>query len=158
MRTIIHDLNLEDISKFDFANDDIIIDAKECKNSCIGCFSCWVKHPTKCMYKDEYSNIPEFLKDSDELIIISKNRYGCYSNTIKRVLERCIGYVLPHFTIREGSIHHMSRYKNKIFLTAYFYGDITDNDKECLYDLVKANSINLNCNDFDVKYIEGVEK
>ncbi len=157
MRTIIHDLNDKEIDKFGYNDDDIIINATDCENSCTGCFSCWVKHPTKCMYNDLYSDIPSYLKNSDELVLISKNRYGCYSNNLKRVLERCIGYVLPHFTIREGKIHHVSRYKKQLFLKVYFYGDITTNDKECLYELVKANSINLNCSDFDIKYIEGVE-
>ena len=95
----------------------------------------------------------EFL---DELIIISKNRYGCYSESVKRVLERCIGYVLPYFTIRNKHIHHASRYKNKLKLTTYFYGDITDDDKVCLNNLVKANSINLNASDYEVKEIDNV--
>lgn len=156
MKTIIHDLEYLDNDLFDISDDDVIISANDCKNSCIGCFSCWVKHPKVCIYKDEYSNITESLKDSDELIIISKCRYGCYSENVKRVLERCIGYVLPYFTIRNKHIHHASRYKNQLKLTAYFYGDIADEDRLCLNDLVKANSINLNACTFEVKEIDNV--
>ena len=156
MKTIIHDLEFLDKELFSIYDNDTIINANECKNSCIGCFSCWIKHPKKCIYKDEYSNITESLKNSDELIIISKCRYGCYSESVKRVLERCIGYVLPYFTIRNKHIHHASRYKNKLKLTTYFYGDITDDDKGCLNNLVKANSINLNASDYEVKEIDNV--
>lgn len=156
MKTIIHDLEFLDKELFSIYDNDAIINANECKNSCIGCFSCWIKHPKKCIYKDEYSNITESLKNSDELIIISKCRYGCYSESVKRVLERCIGYVLPYFTIRNKHIHHASRYKNKLKLTTYFYGDITDDDKVCLNNLVKANSINLNASDYEVKEIDNV--
>ncbi len=155
MKTIIHDLEHLDKELFNISDNDVIINANGCSNSCIGCFSCWIKHPKVCIYKDEYSNITDSLKNSDELIIISKNRFGCYSESVKRVLERCIGYVLPYFTIRDKHIHHASRYDKKINLITYFYGDITNQDLECLDSLVKANSINLNASSYEVKILEG---
>ena len=155
MKTIITDINEYD-SIIDVDSNDKVILARDCKNSCIGCFSCWIKHPKKCIYKDNYSDIVEYLKVSDELVIISKNRYGCYSETVKRVFERCIGYVLPYFTIRDKHIHHASRYKKRIKLTTYFYGDINDDDIACLNNLVKANSINMNAKSYEVKVIDNV--
>lgn len=155
MKTIITDINEYD-SIIDVDSNDKVILARDCKNSCIGCFSCWIKHPKKCIYKDNYSDITESLKNSDELIIISKNRFGCYSETVKRVFERCIGYVLPYFTIRDKHIHHASRYKKRLKLTTYFYGDINDDDITCLNNLVKANSINLNAKSYEVKVINNV--
>ena len=154
MKTIIHDLEHLDKELFNISDNDVIINANGCSNSCIGCFSCWIKHPKVCIYKDEYSNITDSLKNSDELIIISKNRFGCYSESVKRVLERCIGYVLPYFTIRDKHIHHASRYDKKINLITYFYGDITNQDLECLDSLVKANSINLNASSYEVKILD----
>ena len=155
MKTIITDKDdINDIISID--ENDKVIYANECKNSCIGCFSCWIKHPKKCIYKDNYSDIVEYLKVSDELVIISKNRYGCYSETVKRVFERCIGYVLPYFTIRNKHIHHASRYKKRLKLTTYFYGDINDDDIACLNNLVKANSVNMNAKSYEVKVIDNV--
>lgn len=155
MKTIITDINeFESIISVD--KNDKVIFARDCKNKCIGCFSCWIKHPKKCIYKDEFSDITESLKNSDELIIISKNRYGCYSETVKRVFERCIGYVLPYFTIRNKHIHHASRYKNKLKLSTYFYGDVTNEDISCINALVKANSINLNATEYKVEVIDNV--
>lgn len=158
MRTIIHDLNDNDVNKIKFEKDDRIISSINCNRGCIGCFSCWIKNPKNCAFKDNYSNIVESLKLSDELIIISKCRYGCYSNQTKRVLERCIGYVLPYFTIREGKIHHKSRYENKISLKTYFYGDINDIDKKTLFDLVKVNAINLNAKSFEVNCVDSIKE
>ena len=82
MKTIIHDLEHLDKKLFNISDNDVIINANGCSNSCIGCFSCWIKHPKVCIYKDEYSNITDSLKNSDELIIISKNRFGCYSESV----------------------------------------------------------------------------
>lgn len=148
MRTIIHDI--DKINKFKFREDDNVINSLECFKNCIGCFSCWIKHPKKCMLSDNYSNMAEYLRDSDELIIISKCRYGCYSGDVKRVLERCIGYVLPYFTIRNNEIHHASRYDKKLKLSVYFYGDISYGDKKVLEDLVKANVVNLNVSCYNI--------
>ena len=153
MRTIIHDLNDNELKNINFSKEDKVINSLECNKSCIGCFSCWIKHPKRCALNDSFYNIVEHLKDSDELIIISKCRYGCYSSATKRVFERCIGYVLPHFTIRNNEIHHQSRYDNKLKLSVYFYGNITEDDKKICNKLVKANSINLNASDYDIKYI-----
>ena len=158
MRTIIHDLNDKDLFDISFYEDDKLVSAVKCKNACRGCFNCWIRHPKKCVYDDEYSNLTESLKQSDELLLISKCRYGCFSTYTKRVLERCIGYVLPYFTMREGSMHHISRYKNKLKLKVYFYGNIDSFDKECSYDLVKANALNLNIDDFQVYYLNDIEE
>lgn len=158
MRTIIHDLNEFEISKLKFNEDDKIISSLECSKNCIGCFSCWIRHPKKCVLKDEYNNISEYLKYSSELIIISKSRYGCYSSNTKRVLERCIGYVLPYFTIRNNEIHHESRYDKKLKFRTYFYGDISDEDKKSLEKLVKANCINLNGSSYEINYINDIKE
>lgn len=158
MRTIIHDLNKKDLKKIKFQKEDILISSIECQKHCIGCFSCWIKHPKKCALTDEFSNIVEYIKDSTELIIISKSRYGCYSAPVKRVLERCIGYVLPYFTIRNNEIHHATRYNHKLKFRAFLYGDITKNDKIVSNDLVKANSINLNADDYEVNYFKNTKE
>ena len=158
MRTIIHDLNDNELNGFNFDVNDNVISSLECNKSCIGCFSCWIRHPKRCAINDKFSNIVDSLKDSDEFIIISKCKYGCYSAPVKRVLERCIGYVLPYFTIRNNEIHHESRYDKKLKFSVYFYGNIDDNDKVTLNDLVKANSINLNAQEYKVTYLDDVKE
>lgn len=158
MKTIIHDLNEKILKKFKFNDGDKIISSLDCKKNCIGCFSCWTKHPKKCALKDEYSNVVESIKNSDELVLISNCRYGCYSSEVKRVLERCIGYVLPYFTIRNNEIHHASRYDKKIKISAYLYGDITEEDKKCVEQLVKANAINLNATTYSVNFIDNLKE
>ena len=158
MKTIIHDLDDKAVIKMKFDSKDKVFNSNKCLKSCIGCFSCWIKHPTHCIYKDSFSHIPESIKDSDELVLISQNHYGTYSDTVKRVLERCIGYVHPFFTIREGKIHHQSRYMKRIKFTVYIYGDITTQEKETFNDLVKANSINLNSKEYEVIFLKNIKE
>lgn len=141
MRTIIHDLN--DTSHLKLNGDDVLIN--EVKNNCVGCFSCWVKHPLNCIFNDKIRNNGKRILESDELIIISKCINGSYSSEVKRILERSISYVLPFFTIRNNRIHHKVRIKKKLKFKVYFYGnDITEFDEYVAIRFVNANSDNLN--------------
>ena len=158
MRIIIHDLKENEIRYLKVNTEDKIINAVDCKNNCIGCFNCWIKHPKRCAINDNYSNIVDYLKESDELVLISKSRYGCYSSEVKQVLERIIGYVLPYFCIRNNEIHHKSRYDKKIKLIVYFYGYIQEKDKKCITNLVKANVINLNSDSYKIEYLKDIKE
>ena len=141
MRTIIHDL--KDISHLKLNSDDILVG--EVKNNCIGCFSCWVKHPLNCIFNDKIKNNSKNVLDSDELIIISKCVNGSYSSKVKRILERSISYVLPFFTVRNNSIHHSVRTDKKLKFKVYYYGDdITEFDRYVADKFVNANANNLN--------------
>ena len=158
MRTIIHDLSEKEVKKLNFNKGDKIVSALECTKNCVGCFSCWTKHPKKCAINDSFSNLTDYIKKSDELILISKNRYGCYSSEVKRALERCIGYVLPYFCIRNNEIHHCSRYDKQIKMTSYFYGEMDEEDKENAKNLLRANAVNLNAGDYEIKYIKNIKE
>lgn len=158
MKLILHDLNNNQIKKLHFNESDKIVNSLNCKNNCIGCFNCWIKHPMKCSINDNYNNLVSFLNKSDEFIIISKSIFGCYSSNAKKVLERLIGYVDPRFTIRNNEIHHKSRKNKNIKFSVYFYGNISEKDKEILSKLVKANSINLNTKNYNIKFCKNISE
>lgn len=143
MRTIIYDL--EDTSYLKFKDDDNLISTVD--KHCIGCFSCWVRNPLRCIHNDKISTSGKSLLESDELIIISKYTYGSYSSRIKRIIERSIAYVEPFFTLRNGEIHHKSRINKKLDFKVYFYGkDIDSDDMDTAGKFVMANMNNLNTN------------
>jgi multimeric flavodoxin WrbA len=147
MKLLIHDMDKDQFETiFPNLNEDItVISNNNSIRSCNGCFGCWIKTPGKCVIQDDYKNMGEMIAGSDELIIMSKCFYGGYSPFIKNVLDRSISYVHPFFVIRNGEIHHKSRYKNKIDFKVYFYSeDITEEEMEVAKELVIANGINLN--------------
>ncbi len=149
MRLIIHDLDkaLNDKITNHFNKDgkqlQIVSDNGTIK-SCIGCFGCWVKTPGKCILNDDYNEMGRLLSQTEELIIISKCQYGTYSPFIRNVLDRCLPYIHPDFTKRNGEIHHKSRYKNTIHTKAYFYEAQSPEEKETARLVVKANMVNFN--------------
>ncbi len=158
MRTIIHDLNENNLKKLKFNKNDKIINALECENHCIGCFSCWTKHPTKCIYQDNFSNIASYIKDSNEFIIITDNKFGCFSSSVKKVLERCIGYVLPYFTIRDNMIHHKLRYNKQLSLKVYVYGNINKEEIMSFNALTRAVSINIGTTKYKAYFINNIKE
>jgi multimeric flavodoxin WrbA len=143
MNLLIHDL--EDNQNFLARNsqaDTVIISDNGKIHPCICCFGCWIKTPGQCVIKDGYENMGLLHAQCNHIIIISQCFYGSYSPFVHNVLDRSIPYLLPYFITRKGETHHTCRYDNKIILTAYFYGAISDKEKETAEKLVRANGIN----------------
>lgn len=161
MKLLIHDLEKNDFNRIKPMLDDsinVISDDGTIQN-CIGCFGCWIKTPAKCVIQDKYSDMGELLSKCDTFIIISKCYYGGYSPFVKNVLDRSISYVHPYFVIRNGDMHHRRRYDNRFDLKVTFYGEnITETEKQTAIKLVKANSINLDCNDCGVTFVQNISE
>ncbi|MDR2662268.1 MAG: hypothetical protein LBC31_04650 [Treponema sp.] len=143
MRLIIHDLNDEEFAALDIANTDAKIFAAGKFAHCQGCFKCWVKTPGTCVINDGLKHMGAFIGKSNEMLIISKNCYGGYSEPVKRALDRGISALLPFFTWRDRMIHHIRRYKStKEYLTVMLYGDFTDLERETAEGIVERNRSN----------------
>ena len=75
--------------------------------------------------------------------MISECLYGGLSAFVKKVQDRAISYVRGDFDIVKGEMRHRRRYKNRIKITAYFYGDgITEEEKRTAESIVRANAKN----------------
>lgn len=161
MKLFIHDLEVNDFEKL-FLNslDDTMIISDDGRiQHCIGCFGCWIKTPADCVIRDKYGDMGEYLSKCKEVIIISKCCYGGFSPFVKNVLDRSISYIHPYFVTRNGEMHHRRRYENHIDMQVWFYGEnITEKEKQTAQKLVKANSINLDCNVRRVAFIRSIEE
>lgn len=155
MKLVIHDCDQDSIP----IKGDMYITLNGEISNCIGCFGCWIKTPGQCIIRDDYGDMGEYLGKCDELIIVSKCFYGGYSPFIKNVLDRSISYIHPYFEIRNGEMHHKSRYKNKIDLKVIFYGEnISEKERQTVEKLVEANGINLNCKDYKVFFVNNLNE
>lgn len=150
MKVIISDIDI----KNKVAKEDILIVPNSEYKNCIGCFACWIKTPKHCILNDGINNMGEVLLKADELVLVSKNVYGCYSSFVKMVLERSIGYVEPYFTLRNGEIHHLSRTDKKLDFTVNIYGNTEKTDRALLRRLAIANMNNINTNIPDIRFLK----
>jgi len=132
------------VSPVTLEEDDVLVAADEKISGCNGCWGCWVKTPGLCVKDDGYGDLPARLSMCDELLIVSKCVYGSVSPAVKRLLERCIGYVLPDFEMHDGKMRHKERYKKDLKVSAWFYGnDLTEGEKKTAEALIEANAVNL---------------
>lgn len=161
MKLLIHDLGSKDFQKifYNSLDETMIISDDGTIHHCIGCFGCWVKTPAACVIRDKYGDMGECLSKCKEVIIISECCYGGFSPFVKNVLDRSIPYIHPYFVIKNGEMHHRRRYKNHIDMKVWFYGsNITEKEKQTAKKLVKANSINFDCDVHSLSFIHSIKE
>jgi multimeric flavodoxin WrbA len=161
MKLLIHDIEQEALSSNMLAEtDDIKIISEDSPiHNCIGCFGCWVKTPAACVIRDKYGDMGEILSKCEKVTIISKCLYGGFSPFVKSVMDRSISFVLPYFMIKNGEMHHRTRYDNHFNLEVIFYGeDITEKEKQTAMKLAEANSINLHCKDYRISFVKNLSE
>ncbi|GAE02729.1 MULTISPECIES: flavodoxin family protein [Clostridium] len=147
MKLYIHDLSEQDFKDIaQVQNGDIVISSKDKVQSCLGCYGCWLKTPTKCVVSDEYRQLGKMLACCDDILIISCCYYGGFSPFVKSIIDRSLSYLLPYLEVRSGVSCHKMRYKKRInTIQAYFYGeDITQEEKETAEQLLSNNSHQFN--------------
>jgi len=77
---------------------------------CVGCFSCWVKTPGKCVIKDDAEKILISTIRSDVVIFASPLVMGMTTGLLKRLNDRFLPLIHPYFSVVNGEIHHRYRY------------------------------------------------
>jgi len=144
MKVIIHDLNEQDFLSLGINRNDFeVISATGKFASCTGCFNCWFKTPGMCKINDGLKNFGALSGNCEEMVIISQNCYGGYSEAVKRVLDRTVPASLPFFTYRSGKMRHRKRYSDKKkSLNVFLYGDFLEIEKEAAKLIVEANRSN----------------
>ena len=160
-KLILHDLDIENAEKAfkNCLNSDYIFASKKIVK-CNGCFGCWLRTPGICVKHDGTENIGKQMSGYEEFIIISKNLYGGFSKSVKNVLDRSISFSLPFFAVRNNEQHHQMRYENngKIRVFIYNSNEITESDKSALIEITKANSINMNINDYETIFFNNISE
>lgn len=111
--------------------------------NCIGCFRCWLKSQGRCFQGDEIDEIVWRIKDEDWVLLVTPIRYGGYSATMKKLLDRSIPNIMPFFREFQGRIHHQMRYeKNPRIITLGYGENLSPREKKCFSLLVEANGEN----------------
>jgi hypothetical protein len=92
---------------------------------------------------DGFQDLGECLGSHDELLLISRCVYGCFSPFVRCLFERSIPALLPSFTRCSGETRHPRRYSGALAITALFYGDASPAEQATATRLVHANAANL---------------
>jgi multimeric flavodoxin WrbA len=156
---LIHDLPKEEWEKIKDRYDGwtVVTETSPVK-PCIGCFGCWDKTPGQCVVKDGYDKMGRLVHEASEIRVISRYTFGGFSGPVKGIIDRCIGYVLPQFTVTGGETHHKKRYDEDKPFTFIFYGPgLSEEEKEGARKYAKALCANFRCHVKEVLFREDGE-
>lgn len=158
---ILSDLSVNQNVELKNINEEIYLFSKEFEpiRACFGCFGCWLKTPGECLTDDETHNLRRNILQGDTFIIISEIVYGGYSPFVKRVHDRLLPNLSPYFKITNKETHHQGRYDSYPKLIVIGYSTDNDiNEIETFKKLVKANSINLQMEDYECHIINDIDE
>lgn len=112
---------------------------------CIGCWSCWLKTPGRCIHKD----LDEFYKEylgADKVIIFSKVSQGFVSGNLKSLFDRMIPLFLPYITYKTGESMHIPRYEKYPEVEFYYEGDFkSSEDRKTYEEYIHRTFYHFNC-------------
>ncbi len=132
------------------AGSDVeIIDLSDRRISgCIGCFTCWLKTPGRCVHDDDMGRILKSYIDSDALVLATPVYVDGMSGQLKTCLDRMLPLADPHFKTREGHMRHphTTPHPKKLALVSVC-GFVEKNNFSPLIEHVKAI-----CKNFDATY------
>ena len=139
----VKDLVLEELKKKDWPVTIFDLNSMDI-NPCLGCFKCWVKTPGRCIIKDDQEKILKSIVGSEMLILFTPLTFGGYSSELKKMLDRTIPILLPFFTIINGEVHHLQRYKQRRHLVVIATLEQSHVEMEKIFhNLVKRNALNM---------------
>ncbi len=79
---------------------------------CIGCWSCWLKTPGRCIMKDQMSEIYPYYVNSDTVILLISTAQGFINHNAKAFFDRTIPHYHPYIELVNGECHHVARYES----------------------------------------------
>lgn len=128
----------------DFTVERIRLDDRDIKY-CTGCWSCWVKTPGECAFKDDSHEVCRQYINSDFVLFASPAIMGFPSALLKKTMDKLIPLIHPYIEIVNGECHHRKRYDRypKLGLLLEQSGDTDDEDIQIISDIFKRFAINL---------------
>lgn len=132
MKTVV----IREWGEFEIPSQYILDLTKITVKDCIGCWSCWLKTPGRCIHKDLDQFYKEYL-DADKVIIFSKVSQGFVSGNLKTLFDRMIPLFLPYITYKTGESMHIPRYEKYPEIEVYYQDDFASiEDKEIYEDYI----------------------
>lgn len=78
-------------------------------NPCLGCFSCWLKTPGKCVQNDDMTELLPKIGATDVLVLATPVYVDGMTSTLKAMLDRTLPLLEPFFEIRDDHCRHPRR-------------------------------------------------
>jgi multimeric flavodoxin WrbA len=110
---------------------------------CRSCGACSVISPGKCVQKDDSHEIMNAIARCSTFITLTPIRFGGYSSTMKKALDKLMSLCLPFYTVKDGHLLHPARYGTKTMVGIGVYEGTSADQEGCFRKLVENNALNL---------------
>lgn len=112
---------------------------------CTGCWSCWVKTPGECAFKDDSHQVCREYINSDFVLFASPVIMGFPSAVLKKTMDKLIPLVHPYIEIVNGECHHIKRYSKypRLGLLLEKSSDTDEEDIQIISDIYQRFALNL---------------
>lgn len=124
---------------------------------CVGCFGCWTRTPGRCVIRDDAVRVYPLIAASDEVVYVSRIRYGGYDSVMKRMLERAIPVQQAFIRIHGGETHHVQRAVEPKRAVIVAYGVEDEAERDLFRRLVARNARNMNFVSYDIMFVGEAE-
>lgn len=124
---------------------------------CVGCFGCWTRTPGKCVIRDDAVRVYPLIAASDEVVYVSRIRYGGYDSVMKRMLERAIPVQQAFIRIHGGETHHVQRAVEPKRAVIVAYEAEAEAERDLFRRLVARNARNMSFESYDIRFVGEAE-
>jgi len=121
--------------------------------NCVGCFGCWTKTPGRCVIRDDAARVYPLIARSEQVLYVSRVKYGSYAPVMKTMLERAIPVQQAFLRIHNGETHHVQRAvvpKDAVILA---YGADRAEERALFTWLVERNAHNMSFRSHRVRFV-----
>lgn len=122
--------------------------------NCVGCFGCWTKTPGRCVIRDDAVRVYPLIARSEQVLYVSRVKYGSYAPVMKTMLERAIPVQQAFIRLLDGETHHVQRAVAPKKATIVAYG-VRDREEEDLFRrLVARNAKNMSFQSYEIRFTD----
>ncbi len=120
-------------------------------NKCIGCWSCWVKTPGRCVMKDQMADSYNDYVNSDTVILVMDTAQGFINYQAKAFLDRTIPHYHPYIEMVDGECLHVARYERYPDMVFYFDPQgLTDQEDQVTEDYLYRTAYHFRSESFRI--------
>lgn len=94
---------------------------------CCGCYTCVLKTPGECIFKDDYESILIDMLYYENIIFISDTAFGFVNSSAKKVVDRILPLITFFTEYRDGETRHVVRYKRDFKFGLIYKGNADNN-------------------------------
>jgi multimeric flavodoxin WrbA len=126
-------------------------------NACIGCWSCWLKTPGRCVMKDQMTEIYSDYVNSDTVILLMSTAQGFINHQAKAFFDRTIPHYHPYIELVGGECHHVARYDHYPDLVFYVETEgLTNQEEQVIEDYLYRSAYHFKSKAYRIVDEEGI--